>query len=165
MEIFRIFTHLKIIAAGGLGLMAGIPICLSSPVSAQSFGSVALEKPVRSTASLRPLISQDWSSIEAAEFRKFSSDYFYILTDDNRPVRLRLLKTLKVDSGPYRPDHLARREGLIAVFNAPIADCNWFIENGHQSVNIWHHALGNGRVFLGAVKNARGQYKIEMILN
>lgn len=135
--------------AGNLSIAAGVT---ASVANASAF--------------LSPTVSPNtWSTVAASEFTAFRRDYFYAQTDDNRLVRLRLLKVIATNSGPARPKHLARREGLIAVFNAAKADCDWFVENGHQSVNIWHHALGNSRVFLGAVKNARGQYKIEMVLN
>jgi len=148
----------RIFIAANLCLTAGLGMGFATAALGQEIpGSLATSSP--------SLSANTWNTVATPEFRSFKRDYFYALTDDNRPVRLRLLKVIAGNSGPHRPRHLARREGLIAVFNAAKADCDWFIENGHQSVGIWHHALGNSRVFLGAVKNARGQYKIEMVLN
>ena len=147
---------------GNLCAAAGLCMTISTGASAQ-----ILATPGQNSGTIQApsLSANSWETVAEPEFKVFKRQYFHVLTDDNRPIRLRLLKIIPGNSGPNRPKHLRRREGLIAVFNTSKANCDWFVKNGHQSVNIWHHALGNSRVFLGAVPSPRGGHKIEMVLN
>gem|GEM_PF-3023440 len=115
--------------------------------------------------SVAALERNNWATVTATEFNAFNRQSFFVQTDDNRRIRLRLIKTEASNSGPARPAHLARAEGLTAVFVTTQADAAWLAEAGHQSVNIWHETLGNGRVFIGAVPSRRGGYFVEMVLN
>ena len=110
-------------------------------------------------------INAGWDTICALEFEMLKGQFFTIKSDDGETMKLRLTEVVAGKSGSARPKHLRRKEGLIAVFDAPKSVCEKFVEVGHHTVDIRHPALGAGRAFLGAVPDAKGRHKIEMVLN
>lgn len=152
MSIFRSFTV-------ALFMSAGLPAGLCATASAQS-GPV----PISETQILSD-ISADWATIEAEGFRAFKGDSFSILTGDNRSMEIELTTVEATNSGPNRPDSLARKEGFIATFSGSDADAQWLATNGGQTVKIWHNNLGNSLAYISATPRRNGGFDFEIVLN
>ena len=109
------------------------------------------------------LKSATWETITNDELSLLIGNHFNALCDDGLHLNLKLVKTEAIKSGRYRPRNLARREGVIAVFESPQA--NWLSETGHQNVWVSHPVLGDFQIFLGAVPSRSGGHVIEAVLN
>ncbi len=104
-----------------------------------------------------------WETVTDDEMSLFIGNHFNAMCDDGLHLNLKLVKTEAIKSGRHRPRNLARREGVIAVFESPQA--KWLSETGHQNVWISHPVLGDFQIFLGAVPSRSGGYVIEAVLN
>ncbi len=106
-----------------------------------------------------------WSNVNAADLNDYLGDDFSVLTSDNQSISLKLVNVIAGKTDPNRPSFLLRNQSVIAVFSATKADRDWLARSGSQTVDSWHHALGNGKVFLTPIKKSDGEYSIEIVLD
>ncbi len=104
-----------------------------------------------------------WETATKKELSPLIGDRFTATTMDGLHVDLKLIAAEACCSGPARPAHLARREGVMAVFKSPQA--SKIALSGHQTVRIKHASLGKFDLFIGAVPSRSGGHVLEAILN
>ena len=104
-----------------------------------------------------------WETATARQFEAFIGQAFTGMDKDRNLLHLTLVKVESGNSGSDRPKNLPRPESVILVFKSDFAED--LAAQGHHSVWINHHTLGETNIFLGAVPRRSGGYDIEAILN
>ena len=104
-----------------------------------------------------------WATMTRKDLSPLIGETFTARTEDGQKFDLKLVDAELVKSGWHRPMDLARREGVVAVFDSPHAAK--LAEAGHQTVRLHHPQLGSAEIFLGAVPSRSKGHLIEAIFN
>ncbi|KMW57529.1 hypothetical protein AIOL_002494 [Candidatus Rhodobacter oscarellae] len=94
---------------------------------------------------------------------KLIGDRFRINSPDTGELVLKLVGVEPINSGPDRPAHLPRAEGVVAVFDSP--DKNPVVECGCGIYRVSHARLGAADLYMGPSPLRRGGHVVEMVLN
>ena len=104
-----------------------------------------------------------WHSATAEELAGLVGDRFRIRTQGHGNLVMRLVSVEPNRSGPARPDHLPRREGVTAVFDSP--DMAPLVAQGYGTHQVYHPRVGRAELHLQAVPRRSGGHFIEAVLN
>jgi len=104
-----------------------------------------------------------WETVTYNEMTAFRLQRFWGRGDDGTSFAMRLLRTEAINSGPARPKHLKRKEGVIALFGSPQMD--WFIKKGAQNILVGHKVLGHATLYITPSPRRKSGYFLEAVLN
>lgn len=104
-----------------------------------------------------------WGTAGSEQFSGFIGDVFSLKSASGDSADLKLLEVISHPSGPDRPDHLGRKEGVTIVFDP--SGFEWLKVPGGQIVDVWHHELGSERVFVSVIPTRDGGFTVEIPLN
>ena len=104
-----------------------------------------------------------WETAGAPQFGQMIGHTFRVRLDDGTFLALRLVEVEAVVSGPHRPAHLRRREGVVLVFDG--ARTQALVEQGSRCYQVRHARLGTCDLLLGPVPRRSGGHYIEAVLN
>ncbi len=90
-------------------------------------------------------------------------DRFRINSRDTGELVLKLVSVEPVNSGPARPSHLPREEGVVALFDSP--DKAPMVECGCGIYRVSHARLGSADLYMGPSPLRHGGHVLEVVLN
>lgn len=106
-----------------------------------------------------------WSNAGPDEFESLLNTQFSVRSQSNEIAELNLIEIVPAPIDKHRPDFLPRKRAVTAVFEFAGEEASWLNEIGSQVVDIWHHELGNEKLFLVVTPRRNGGYSIEISFN
>ena len=103
------------------------------------------------------------SNSTAADLQSLVGEVARIRGDGVRSVSLTLVAALAAPSGPARPAHLLRQDGVVLVFDGP--DIASLVAGGHGLYTVRMPRLGAERLYMGPVPKRSGGHTFEAVLN
>jgi hypothetical protein len=127
-------------------------------------GGVSASTMPDSTAPVaNPVAAAHWHSATATELAPHIGERFRVSTQEYGTI---VLKLVAVEAGPEsvdRPEGLARRAGVVAVFDSP--DMAPLVADGHGLHRVSHPRIGSADLYMVASPRRNGGSFIEIVLN
>ena len=106
----------------------------------------------------------NWKNAIAKDLTPLIGQKFTAKTSDGQRVSLTLADVTAHDSGPHRPSHLARSEGVTIGFKG--ADrLSEAIRSGQELVTLHHSAIGQCDLMMTSVPKRSGGHILEAVLS
>lgn len=107
--------------------------------------------------------STNWACAGYDDMASLVGERFRVTASDGRSGVMTLVAAEPVHSGEDRPEHLMRKEGVVAVFDSP--DKDWFVDGEHATYRISNARLGAADLFMGRSPTVSGDDVLEIVLN
>ncbi|WP_136442430.1 DUF6916 family protein [Pacificoceanicola onchidii] len=136
--------------------------CLTA-VALPGTASAALMDQPKAPGQTAALAAPRWETTTSAEMAGLVGDRFRFRSAEHGTIVLKLVELEDHPSGPHRPAHLPRRDGMTALFEGP--DMAPIVADGGGTFEVSHPRMGRATLYVTAAPTRSGSALVELVLN